>query len=168
MPGHPAQRSLGPPADDDRYRRLRGGPDAHPVQLEEAPRPGDLLAVQERPQHGQRLIQPASPGARVDPAGEQFGRVVATQSDAEEQPPAGQSGERGDLPGDRDGVAQGQQVHRGLHDEPPGRHGESRSGQQPVKAVTALERDMIPDAQAVDPRRLDPGHELPQAGRTAP
>ena len=75
---------------------------------------GDLVARQQRPQHGQRLVHPASPGGRVDAAGAQLGRVLAAQADAEDQPLRRELGERGDLPGDRDGMAQGQQVHGGL------------------------------------------------------
>ena len=76
--------------------------------------------------------------------------ILATHTDTEREPARRQLGERGDLPGDGQRMPERQEVDGGAH---PDRARERRQGgrlDEPVEALTALERHVIPDAQLID------------------
>jgi hypothetical protein len=64
-------------------------------------------------------------------------------------------------------VTQRQQVHRRLYHQAPRRGRHRGRVDQPVEALTTLERNVVADEHPVDPGRLHPGGELPQARRPA-
>ena len=80
--------------------------------------------------------------------------ILTTHPDPEREPARRQLGERGDLAGHRQRMPQRQQVDGRAHADRPGQRSEGGGLDEPVEALPALERDVVPDAELVDAGRL--------------
>jgi len=121
----------------------------------------DGAAREQAAQHGEALVHPPAPGAGIDAAHLELVRVVTAHPDPEHQPPGGQLRERRHLPRHRDGVAQRQEVHRGV-DGKARRHRQRRRLHQPVVAVAVAEAHVVADAEVVEPGCFRPFDERGQ------
>ncbi len=77
-------------------------------------------------------------------------RILATDADAEQEPAGRQGSEVGDLPGDGDRVAQGEQVHGGVRRHPLGDRKDPGRAEQSVEPGADDEADVVADAEVVE------------------
>jgi hypothetical protein len=152
-------RRIGSSSHDQRDRRR--GHDEGVDQREELAVERDRRAAGQAPQDPEALVHPASARLRVDAADLDLVGVLAADPDAECQPAGRELGDRGELAGDRDRVAQREQVQPDVHRQ-LGLHREQRArADQPVRARADEEADVVAHAQVVDAGVGDPAERCP-------
>ena len=115
----------------------------------------------------ERLVGAPAPRGGVDATRLDLVAILTTHADAEREAARGQLGERGDLTGDGQRMPQRQEVDGSAHTDCPGQRSEGGGLHQPVEALPALERDVVPDAELVDAgrfRTLDNGSQIGRSG----
>ncbi len=160
------QCRLGPATDDDWDRVLQLRTDGCVVDLEESAVTGHGLPGEQVAHDAQRLIHPAAAGGRIDAAHSHLVGIFTTDSDPEEESARGELSKRVDLPGDRDWVAEGQQVH-GSEDLEVAQRGQRCGLDETVESRSTVERHVVAHAQSIDTGRHHGLHSLSQRSRTA-
>ena len=124
-----------------------------PCNSKKRPLKSTCSPVQEHPHAPQRLGRPRAALAGIDPAQLELARIVATHADAEREPARRQQRDRRELSRHDRGMAQGQQVHPGLHRD--ARVGRQQRGRldQAVSAVTVGKADVVADGEVIHTRR---------------
>ena len=152
-----------PPTDDDRHRWLRNGTDQRCLEGERVALVIDRLAVEQAADETEGFAHAPASGRRIDATIPHFGRIVAAGADAEHESTGRRElGDRSDLTGDGNRMAQGEQVHRRLHPDRPGERSDDRGLDQTVVSLPAPEADVVADPDTIEPSHLHRGGETRQ------
>ena len=116
----------------------------------------DLLAGQETPDQGQRLVEAPAAGAGIDPGVAHLAAVFPGHADAEGQAAGGGLREGGQLPRGQHGVAQPEQVDADQHRQALVGGQQRARRDQAVEARAAVETDVVADRDVVQARRRAP------------
>jgi hypothetical protein len=121
----------------------------------------DRVAVEKSAEHGQRFVQAPTARARIDAAHLQLVRVVTPETDAEHESAGREQRERRDLARDDYGMAQREQVHRGVHRQAR-RHRQRGRLDEAVVAAATTKADVVADAEVIEVGGLGRGDERAQ------
>ncbi len=144
-----AQRRLGPAADRERNARRRRRCDLRVLYVEELASMGHALTPQQRAQDRDRLVGPATAGARIYSTDRKLVPVLAADTDAENEPAGSKHLDVGKLAGDECRVAQGKQVYADVHASRRVRHQDRRRADERIRTGADTEADVVADRDVV-------------------